>query len=112
MQRSGILARGGGLVMGLSASWNMGVASMRIASMLWMGVGLLWIVPLLLGGAVLVLALAVMIGGSRRTTVAGPLLGAAVSLMNLNLPALVLDAVALVATMSAVMRHRAEATAR
>lgn len=107
MSRSAILARAGALAMGLAATWNIGVSTLRLVSMPWLG--LLWLLPIALAIPVVLLALVVVIAGARRSTIAGPLLGAAVSLMSLNPFALVLDGIALAAMVGAAMARRREA---
>lgn len=91
MRNSDLLARLGGLLMLVSASWNIASAIGWIVALIWFLIGVLWVVPLVLALMQLVLAAINIAFGHNRGTVLGPLLGLFVSLCNLNIPAMMLE---------------------
>ncbi|MEZ4239948.1 MAG: hypothetical protein R3F59_28115 [Myxococcota bacterium] len=91
MRNSDLLARLGGLLMLVSAAWNVVAAVAWILSFFLFLVGFLWVIPLVLAFVQIGIALVSLAFGNHRAVVAGPLIGLFVSLCNLNVPAMMLE---------------------
>jgi hypothetical protein len=97
MDASDMAYRAAGGLMVLSGLWNMFMSAVWFLSLIWVCVGAFWLIPGLLSLAYAGLGVYLVATGRQLKLAAfGPLLGLAISLMNLNILGGSLDLLALV----------------